>query len=242
MWYRLWYCIHKRSSFNYTPRHRYLHSPPTRTVSDKVHPLSVILRSVSDSMSWIIWLAASLSPRRSRSVPDYTVRHLLWTSWQWNRFSPCTSVSPCHFQSTNTPYSYVIDLRPMLYNFSNWLPHYIKYPLSLFLARLLHLHLSPRLLLLFQFFSQNSVHISCSPVSCYMPPSSHLLSVVFLNNVSHSIRILKLLVVFIMFFIAVCILLIMPTLFSNDLSLCSSLTVPGNIYVTKRGVCLSKLR
>jgi hypothetical protein len=75
-----------------------------------------------------------------------------------------------------------------------------------------------------------------------MPPSSHLLSVVFLNNVSHSIRILKLLVVFIMFFIAVCILLIMPTLFSNDLSLCSSLTVPGNVYVTKRGVCLSKLR
>jgi len=98
-------------------------SPPTRTVSGKVHPLSVILRSVSDAMSWIIWLVANLSPRRSRSVPGYSVRHLLWTRWHWNSFSPCTSFSPCHFQSTNAPNSYVIDLRPMLYNISNWLQH-----------------------------------------------------------------------------------------------------------------------
>jgi len=49
----VWYCIHKRSSFNSRPRHRYLHcvSPPTRTVSVKVYPLSVILRTVSDVMS-----------------------------------------------------------------------------------------------------------------------------------------------------------------------------------------------
>lgn len=31
-------------------------SPITRTISGKVHPLSVILRSVSDTMSWIILL------------------------------------------------------------------------------------------------------------------------------------------------------------------------------------------
>ena len=98
-------------------------SPPTRNVSGKVHPLSVFLRSVSDAMSWIIWLVANLSPRRSRSVPGYSVRHLLWIRWHWNRFSPRTSVSPRHFQSTNASYSYVIDLRPMLHNFSNSLHH-----------------------------------------------------------------------------------------------------------------------
>jgi len=45
-----------------------------------------------------------------------------------------------------------------------------------------------------------------------------------------------------MFSIAVFILLIMPTLFSNDLSLCSSLTVPGKVYVIQREVSLSELR
>jgi len=156
----VWYCIHKRSSFNSRPRHRYLHcvSPPTRTVSVKVYPLSVILRTVSDVMSchamschvmschvlschvmschvmschvmschvmschvmschvmsWITWLVANLLPRRSRSVPGYSVRHLLWTRCHWNSFSPCTSVSPCHFQLTNAPYSYIIDLGAM---------------------------------------------------------------------------------------------------------------------------------
>lgn len=39
-------------------------SPLARIVSGNVHPLFVILRSVSEPIPWIIWLVAGLSPRR----------------------------------------------------------------------------------------------------------------------------------------------------------------------------------
>jgi len=78
-------------------------SPPTRTVSGKVHPLSIILQSLSDVTSWIIWLVASPSPRRSRSVPGYSGRHLLWTRWHRGRFFPLYFSFPLSFSINQCP-------------------------------------------------------------------------------------------------------------------------------------------
>ena len=42
-------------------------------------------------------------------------------------FSLSTLVNPCHYHSTSAPYSYLIHLSLMLYNFSNWQQHYIRH-------------------------------------------------------------------------------------------------------------------